>query len=315
MKRTNPIREELNRRAPDVKARIRAQIEEFPAPVRAMKKRRPLWLAFAGAACALCILLVVLLIPHPSAATGYTMFLDVNPSIRLEADANDIVISQSGMNEDGIILLYKESVVGKHVDEATTYLIEKMKTAGLLDQNGIVRVSVIDEKTGTHLDEKQNDLRTTIETYFQSDSIRTLFLSDEDLDALEEYYETHRIDEYEKNFLLKYKQQLKSAIDEKIARIGEILDLLAKNGCDETSKEKIYTLPSSVQLPLLQYCVKYRQNWLKVSVTEIGEWMEDLSEKREDLLERKQDIHEEEDFSDLFEDLIDIVKDELFGED
>lgn len=34
------------------------------------------------------------------------------------------------MNKDGVVLLYQENLVGKNIDEAATYLIEKWTRRG-----------------------------------------------------------------------------------------------------------------------------------------------------------------------------------------
>ena len=56
------------------------------------------------------------------AATFVT--LDINPSIELTVDANGIVVSVYGANEDGQILLYEEAekIIGLTYEEAVTYI-------------------------------------------------------------------------------------------------------------------------------------------------------------------------------------------------
>lgn len=59
------------------------------------------------------------------------MFIDVNPSVRLDVSGGDVVTAQKGMNKDGVVLLYQENLIGKNIDEAATYLIEKWTRRGL----------------------------------------------------------------------------------------------------------------------------------------------------------------------------------------
>lgn len=69
--------------------------------------------------------------PGVSYASDYVVFIDVNPSVRLDVSGGDVVTAQKGMNKDGVVLLYKENLVGKNIDEAATYLIEKWTRRGL----------------------------------------------------------------------------------------------------------------------------------------------------------------------------------------
>lgn len=84
--------------------------------------------------------------PGVSYASDYVVFIDVNPSVRLDVSGGDVVTAQKGMNKDGVVLLYQENLVGKNIDEAATYLIEKMDEAGLVKDKGKVRISVADKK-------------------------------------------------------------------------------------------------------------------------------------------------------------------------
>lgn len=69
--------------------------------------------------------------PGVSYASDYVVFIDVNPSVRLDVSGGDVVTAQKGMNKDGVVLLYQENLIGKNIDEAATYLIEKWTRRGL----------------------------------------------------------------------------------------------------------------------------------------------------------------------------------------
>ena len=58
--------------------------------------------------------------------------VDVNPSIELVVDEDNKVISVTGKNDDGIMILYGEVVIGKTLDEALELIISLENEAGFL---------------------------------------------------------------------------------------------------------------------------------------------------------------------------------------
>ena len=162
MKNKNKIINELYEKSPDVRERIRkdvdfSQFEKKNAP--AAKSSNGFKWATAVLSVALIAMIAVLapIIAKTSKpksyASDYVVFIDVNPSVRLDVSGGDVVTAQKGMNKDGVVLLYQENLVGKNIDEAATYLIEKMDEAGLVKDKDKVRISVTDKKTGKRIDE------------------------------------------------------------------------------------------------------------------------------------------------------------------
>lgn len=163
MKNKNKIINELYEKSPDVRERIRkdvdfSQFEKKNAP--AAKSSNGFKWATAVLSVALIAMIAVLApiiaktskpdkppkTPGVSYASDYVVFIDVNPSVRLDVSGGDVVTAQKGMNKDGVVLLYQENLIGKNIDEAATYLIEKMDEAGLVKDKGKVRISVADKK-------------------------------------------------------------------------------------------------------------------------------------------------------------------------
>ena len=70
--------------------------------------------------------------------------VDINPSIELTLDRNNIVLSAYGANEDGQILLYEETgIVGTNVEFAVDKITELAKDYGYLtEENTVVNTTV-----------------------------------------------------------------------------------------------------------------------------------------------------------------------------
>lgn len=329
MKNKNKIINELYEKSPDVRERIRkdvdfSQFEKKNAP--AAKSSNGFKWATAVLSVALIAMIAVLapIIAKTSKpksyASDYVVFIDVNPSVRLDVSGGDVVTAQKGMNKDGVVLLYQENLVGKNIDEAATYLIEKMDEAGLVKDKGKVRISVADKKTGKRIDEKQRHALEVVNNLFQNKNkdVSAMILSDKEIDDIEDYYDNNNVGDYEKQMIDDFKKRLLDAINTKIGRIEEIkalLDELDKNrrvkDLDNDAEKSLY---EKIQL----YCADYKLNWNEVKKDKIKEFYEDIDKKREKLEDCIEDIEisdGDDSYGEILSDLLEIVKEELFEQE
>ena len=339
MKNKNKIINELYEKSPDVRERIRkdvdfSQFEKKNAP--AAKSSNGFKWATAVLSVALIAMIAVLApiiaktskpeksgkTPGVSYASDYVVFIDVNPSVRLDVSGGDVVTAQKGMNKDGVVLLYQENLVGKNIDEAATYLIEKMDEAGLVKDKGKVRISVADKKTGKRIDEKQRHALEVVNNLFQNKNkdVSAMILSDNEIDAIEDYYDNNNVGEYEKQMIEEFKAKLLLAIDKKIGRIDELLNILKPWEKDERKVKKIdqNDAEKAALEAIKVYCADYKVNYYEVANDEIAEFYEDLVEKKKDLLECIDDIKNpdgDDSYGEILSDLLEIVKEELFEQE
>lgn len=260
--------------------------------------------------------------PGVSYASDYVVFIDVNPSVRLDVSGGDVVTAQKGMNKDGVVLLYKENLVGKNIDEAATYLIEKMDEAGLVKDKGKVRISVADKKTGKRIDEKQRHALEVVNNLFQNKNkdVSAMILSDNDIDAIEDYYDNNNVGEYEKQMVEEFKAKLLLAIDKKIGRIDELINILKPWEKDERKVKNLdqNDAEKAALEAIKVYCADYKVNYHEVANDEIAEFCEELFDKKKDLLECIDDIKNpdgDDSYGEILSDLLEIVKEELFEQE
>lgn len=309
MKNKNKIINELYEKSPDVRERIKkdvdfSQFEKKNAP--AAKSTNGFKWATAVLSVALIAMIAVLapIIAKTSKpksyASDYVVFIDVNPSVRLDVSGGDVVTAQKGMNKDGVVLLYQENLVGKNIDEAATYLIEKMDEAGLVKDKGKVRISVADKKTGKRIDEKQRHALDVVNNLFQNKNkdVSAMILSDKDIDAIEDWYDTDNVGQYEIDMIKEFKKNLIVAINEKIGRIDELLNNILKpwekderkvKNLDQNDKEKAALEAIKV------YCADYKANIDDVLDEEINEYYGDLEKNKEKLQKSLKKINENDD--------------------
>lgn len=340
MKNKNKIINELYEKSPDVRERIKkdvdfSQFEKKNAP--AAKSTNGFKWATAVLSVALIAMIAVLApiiaktskpgksgkTPGVSYASDYVVFIDVNPSVRLDVSGGDVVTAQKGMNKDGVVLLYQENLVGKNIDEAATYLIEKMDEAGLVKDNGKVRISVADKKTGKRIDEKQRHAVEVVNNLFKNKNkdVSAMILSDKEIDAIEDYYDNNNVGEYEKQMIEEFKGRLLAAINKKIERIDELLNNILKPWEEDERKVKHLDQNDAEKAALEAikvYCADYKVNYHEVANDEIAEFCEELFDKKKDLQECIDDIKTsdgDDSYGEILSDLLEIVKEELFEED
>lgn len=341
MKNKNKIINELYEKSPDVRERIKkdvdfSQFEKKNAP--AAKSSNGFKWATTVLSVALIAMIAVLApiiaktskpgksgkTPGVSCASDYVVFIDVNPSVRLDVSGGDVVTAQKGMNKDGVVLLYQENLVGKNIDEAATYLIEKMDEAGLVKDKGKVRISVADKKTGKRIDEKQRHALEVVNKLFQNKNkdVSAMILSDKEIDAIEDYYDNNNVGEYEKQMVEEFKAKLLLAIEKKIGKIENLLGMLDKEGLSESERKVKKLDQNDAEKAALEaikvYCADYKVNYHEVANDEIAEFYEDLVDKRKDLLECIDDIKNsdgDDSYGKILPDLLEIVKEELFEQE
>ena len=341
MKNKNKIINELYEKSPDVRERIRkdvdfSQFEKKNAP--AAKSSNGIKWATAVLSVALIAMIAVLApiiaktskpgksgkTPGVSYASDYVVFIDVNPSVRLDVSGGDVVTAQKGMNKDGVVLLYQENLVGKNIDEAATYLIEKMDEAGLVKDKGKVKISVADKKTGKRIDEKQRHALEVVNNLFKNKNkdVSAMILSDKEIDAIEDYYDNNNVGDYEKQMIDEFKSKLLLAIEKKIGKIENLLGMLDKEGLSESERKVKKLDQNDAEKAALEaikvYCADYKVNYHEVANDEIAEFYEDLVEKRKDLLECIDDIKNpdgDDSYGEILSDLLEIVKEELFEQE
>lgn len=341
MKNKNKIINELYEKSPDVRERIRkdvdfSQFEKKNAP--AAKSSNGFKWATAVLSVALIAMIAVLAPiiaktskpdkpgknPGVSYASDYVVFIDVNPSVRLDVSGGDVVTAQKGMNKDGVVLLYQENLVGKNIDEAATYLIEKMDEAGLVKDKGKVKISVADKKTGKRIDEKQSHAVDVVNNLFKNKKkdVSAMILSDNDIDAIEDYYDNNNVGEYEKQMVEEFKAKLLLAIDKKIGDINKLCEMLNNAGLSESERKVKNLDQNDAEKAALEaikvYCADYKVNYHEVANDEIAEFYEDLDDKMKELLkciDKIKNSDDDDSYGEILSDLLEIVKEELFEQE
>ena len=328
MRETEKILSEIKEKAPDLSKKISDGVDWNVVKTSAEKDKKKFNFGgfknrFALVSACLLVLFAIVALPlilHVSApvetiAEGYDIVLDVNPRIKLSVDEKDKVVSQCALNEDGVVFLYGKNFVGNTADEAVQNIMKEMQKLGLLKDN-FVRISALSHKTKEINEEKQSHTEKIINSLFD---VNTVFLSDDELDKIEDYYEKHGVSEKEKTLISELMEKVVKLIGEKISDINALAEKLG--GYSKKSDEIIPSFPDDLREEISRFCAKYGTKLEfdvngEIKYKHIRDLKKDLEEQKEELEEGLEDIDEasdDGDFGELMEELVELVKEEIFA--
>lgn len=246
---------------------------------------------------------------------SYDVVIDVNPNIVFNVGEGDVVVSQSGLNEDGVIFLYNKNYVGSKIDVATESVCAELKKLGLVTDGSIVRISAFDHKTKEIKDKTQSAIEKKMEEVLGG-CVTMLYLSNEEIDRIEDYYESNSVKENEKKLIEEFCQKVIALAQEKISDINNVIESLKPYA----KTDGLVELSGEVISQINAFNSKYKSNRYDPSkirnVEDVEEFIEELEDEIEDLQDGIEDAGEEfskGDYADLFEELCELVKENIFN--
>ena len=156
--------------------------------------------------------------------------VDVNPSVEMTVDQNNKVVSITGKNDDGIMLLHNEKLTGKKLDDVLNVIIDLESEAGFLLKGEIeatkntISVSVTGDTS-----ELTNNLKTNIRESITS--ICDELNINESINELENYTRTNL-----ENIVVEIDPTLETSVS--TLSIEEMLQIIANN---QKELSKIYS--------------------------------------------------------------------------
>ena len=150
------------------------EVVELKAPQTSPEKKKVSKWMYSLAAMAACLILVVISISQIGRMTYASVYLSINPEVRIDVNREDTVVDLEGINLDGKALIENYSYKKKPLDLVMDELVDKAIDMGYLYEGGQISL-VLDAKNdqwvvthssslpahlNEHLDEK---LSVTIE--------------------------------------------------------------------------------------------------------------------------------------------------------
>ncbi len=110
--------------------------DEIDIPVRQLKMRQ---VYYSAAAAVILLALITVLYPFAGGSSSHQIVayvtLDINPSIELGIDKQDIVRSAVGLNADGERIIAQLNLIGKRLDETAAAIIQQVDAAGIISRH------------------------------------------------------------------------------------------------------------------------------------------------------------------------------------
>ena len=139
--------------------------EVIPMQVSA-KKRTGRWLT-GLAAMAACIALVVGMF-LPGVGQPYaSVYVKINPEVRIDVDKRDVVVGLSGVNQDGAALIEGYNFRKKDLELVTDELVDRAIEMGYLVADGQIAIS-LDSKDQTWVEDHSHSISDHLQTHLQT---------------------------------------------------------------------------------------------------------------------------------------------------
>ena len=157
----------------EVGQRISDVIEMQIAPATSSRASSRRWL-YTLTAMAACLLLVITSVFQMGQQTYASVYMSINPAVRIDVNRSDVVVGLAGTNTDGENLIIGYDFKGKHLDLVMDELVDLAIDQGYLHEGGQITL-VLDAESDqwvvshsdaltTHLAEHLNEkLTVTIE--------------------------------------------------------------------------------------------------------------------------------------------------------
>ena len=135
-------------------------------PMQAPPRRKMgKWMAslVAAAAC----LALVLGITLPGTRGPYaSVYVKINPEVRIDVDRKDVVVGLEGVNQDGVTLIEGYDYQNKHLDLVTDELVDKAIELGYLQADGQITIS-LDSQDQTWVENHTQAISAQLQTHLQ----------------------------------------------------------------------------------------------------------------------------------------------------
>lgn len=121
------------------------------------------WIASISALAACLVIAFTTLFQSTPSLQG-SIYMTINPEVRIDVGEEDIVIDIEGINEDGHLLIENYDYENKEVNLVMDELIDRAIEMGYLYEGGQITLT-LDAESGEWITNKQESLRTHLNEY------------------------------------------------------------------------------------------------------------------------------------------------------
>ena len=314
------LKRELDAKVPDLKDKIKAEV--YPHEIAGKARRKNAAFSLRRIIYAVCIVAVLAAIVVSSAVLtpppgGTTVVVSINPRVEFVLD-DDTVISQKGLNEDGVTLLLNDNYVGMNINSAVDTLLGRAKSLGFLKDNRTVKLAV-NYSNGKRADKEYKELSTLINDFLSSNlkGASLMRLTEDELEDILDSYDEKAL----KGFLEQqpdlFREKLSQVITEKLGKLAELKDSVNRELTllgDMDEKEKIpqeifLKIDGEITSFLSEFPSEIKPLSEKSRIKDLEKLLEEIEDVEDDLTDALEEIEEghEDDIKDRIEDLFEIA--------
>lgn len=141
-----------------------------PMRTRAARGRGMLiWLP--GALAAACLVLMAAVLLRAPIAPYASVYLTINPQVRIDVDRRSVARGLEGVNPDGQALVEGYDWKGKQLDQVTDELIDRAVAMGYLAPGGAITID-LEAEDESWVEQTNRQLREHLEEYLQYQNLR-----------------------------------------------------------------------------------------------------------------------------------------------
>ena len=112
---------------------------QYPLPE---KKKKSRWI-YTIAATAACLALIITSVFRMEHGTAYaSVYMRINPEVRIDVTRDDLVVGLDGVNEDGEKLADNYNFTEKKLDQVMDELVDKAADQGYLQEGGRISLTL-----------------------------------------------------------------------------------------------------------------------------------------------------------------------------
>lgn len=314
------LKQELDAKVPDLKAQIKSNV--FSSTQDATPRRKNVGFSLRRMVYAACIIVMlvaivitsVLLTPPPGATT---VVVSINPRVELTLDG-DTIISQKGLNKDGVTLLLNDDYVGMNIDEAVDKLLGRAKSLGFLKDNRTVKLAV-NYSNGKTAEKEYKELSALISDFLATNLKGASLdrLTEDELEDIIDSYDEDELAGFHDEQILQFREKLTQVITQKLNNLDALKDtivqemqLLGDMDEDNYIPEDIFQkIDNALRTFLSEFPSEINLLSNQATIQDLEELVEEIEEVAEDLLDAIEEIKEghEDDVKDRIEDLFEIA--------
>ena len=120
---------------------------EIPESRRDEKRKGRRWI-YTLAAAAACLMLAATSMLQAGNRTYGSVYMTINPEVRIDVNRKDLVVDLEGINQDGLELIDGYSYRKKELDVVVDELVDRAIDQGYLHEGGRISLA-LEERTGS----------------------------------------------------------------------------------------------------------------------------------------------------------------------